>query len=169
MAILIYNLPKGLKQSFLKRAVKIVLKGEKTKASSGVKKSLAVVFLGEKEIKSLNRRYLKKNSSTDVLSFGDDESLSERLGNESLSERLGNEIGYLGEVAICLAWVKKNAKEFRQPFEKELAAVLIHGVLHLLGYEHEKNKDAREKMFRLQEKYLFQVKGRWQNQILLPA
>lgn len=140
MAILIYNLPKRLKQSFLKRAVKIVLKGEKTKASSGAEKSLALVFLGEKEIKSLNFHYLNKNSPTDVLSFG------------------YNEIGYLGEVAICLAWVKKNAKEFRQPFEKELASVLIHGVLHLLGYEHEKSEMKAKKMEEKENYYVSLIK-----------
>ncbi len=45
-----------------------------------------------------------------------------------------------GEIVICLKKVRENAKKFSFPFKTELAKVLIHSVLHLLGYEHEKSK-----------------------------
>jgi len=63
------------------------------------------------------------------------------------------EIG-LGEIVICLREVKKNAKRFSLIFEKELARVLIHGILHLLGYNHEKSEKEAEKMRKKEEYYL---------------
>jgi probable rRNA maturation factor len=87
------------------------------------------------EIKRLNQRYRKKNKPTDVLSFG----------------VIGEEIA---EIVICPEEVEKNGEDFK----KELTRVLIHGILHLFGYDHEKKKSEAEKMFLKQDEYLSKIK-----------
>ena len=94
---------------------------------------LSIALVGQGRIRELNKKYRGKNRATDVLAFPGDG---------------------LGEIVICLREVKKNAKRYRSNSEKELARVLIHGVLHLLGYDHEKSEQAAEKM-REKEGYYF--------------
>jgi len=121
----------GVDEEFLKGVAKKILKGENKKELN-----LSIVFVGESRIKKLNKEYRGKNRVTDVLSFGDG----------------------LNEIVICLQEVKKNARKFNSNFKKELARVLIHGILHLLGYEHEKEKKEAEKMEKKQEYYLNSLK-----------
>ncbi|PIR71400.1 MAG: rRNA maturation RNase YbeY, partial [Candidatus Nealsonbacteria bacterium CG10_big_fil_rev_8_21_14_0_10_37_25] len=87
-------------------------------------------------IRKLNKKYRGKNRMTDVLSFPDNG---------------------LGEIVICLREVKKNAKKFGSSFKKELSTCLIHGILHLLGYDHEKSVEEVKKMRDREEYYLSQV------------
>jgi len=115
-------------EEFLKGLVKKVLEGE-NKEEAG----LSIALVGQGRIRELNKKYRGKNRATDVLAFPGDG---------------------LGEIVICLREVKKNAKRYRSNSEKELARVLIHGVLHLLGYDHEKSEQAAEKM-REKEGYYF--------------
>ncbi|GMX58546.1 MAG: rRNA maturation RNase YbeY [Candidatus Microsyncoccus archaeolyticus] len=126
----IVNLDKDFKvdKKLLESVAKKVLKGE------GIKKDIEVAFVKEKEIKSLNKRYRKKDKATDVLSFG--------TINDTLPQ-----------IVICLEMVRRNAEEAGVPFKKELSKVLIHGILHLKGMDHVKNKEAEE-MFQKQNKYL---------------
>ena len=115
-------------EEFLKGLVKKVLEGE-NKEEAG----LSIALVGQGRIRELNKKYRGKNRATDVLAFPGDG---------------------LGEIVICLREVKKNAKRYRSNPEKELARVLIHGILHLLGYDHEKSEQAAEKM-REKEGYYF--------------
>jgi len=85
--------------------------------------NVSIVLVGEKRIRTLNRKYRKKDKVTDVLSFGDG----------------------LNEIVICLSRVKEQAKI---SFKKELAQVLVHGLLHVLGHKHS------ELMFKKQSYYL---------------
>ena len=98
------------------KIAKIVLNKEKKKLS------LSVALVRPTRIKELNKKYRKKNKATDVLSF---------LYGDS------------GEIVICLKKVKENAKKFGFSFKEEIARVLIHSVLHLLGYEHQSKKKAK--------------------------
>jgi probable rRNA maturation factor len=94
---------------------------------------LTVVFLNTAPAKKINQQYRKKNYATDVLSFE-------------------SEIpGELGELIMCPQVLKKQAKEHGHNFRAELAYMLIHGVLHLLGYDHEKSEKEAKKMFRIQD------------------
>jgi len=117
-------------KEFFKEITEKVLEGEKKKEAN-----LSIALVGQGRIRELNKRYRGKNRITDVLAFPN------------------KEIG-LGETVICLREVKKNAKRFSSTFEKELARVLIHGILHLLGYDHEKSEAQAKKMEEKQNYYL---------------
>ena len=135
-------------EEFLRRVVNEVLKGEKIKKEV----NLSVAFIGSGRMRKLNRKYRGKNRVTDVLAFPESEVLFEKFKIGPLQKVKG-----LGEIVICLREVKKNAKRFNSTFEKELANVLIHGLLHLLGYDHEKNEKEAKKMQQKQQKYLEQI------------
>ena len=101
-------------EEFLKKVAEKVLAGEKKKTE------LSIALVGQGRIRELNKKYRGKNKVTDVLSFQYDNS---------------------GEIVICLREIKKNAKKFKATFKKELTRILIHGLLHVLGYNHETMKD----------------------------
>ena len=121
----------SIDESFLKAVAQKVLKGEKQED-----KDLSIALVGQEKIKELNKRYRGENRATDVLAFP---------GNG------------LGEIVICLKEVKKNAKRFNSVFEKELARVLIHGILHLSGYDHEKREIEARKMMKKEKDYLLSI------------
>jgi rRNA maturation RNase YbeY len=124
-------------ENFLKKVAKIILEWE----GKG-KSDLSIALIGPGKMRKLNKRYLGKNRVTDVLAFGEN-----------------SKFRGIGEIVICLREVKKNAKRFGQSFEKELARVLIHGILHLLGYNHEKNEKEAEKMEEKEKYYLSLIKS----------
>jgi len=122
-----------INENFLKRITKLVFKKE------GVKKlELSIALVGYSRMKKLNKTYRHKNRITDVLAFGENQKL--------------DELGF-GEVVICLREVKKNAKRYGTTFKKELTRVLIHGILHIFGYNHQSFKEAK-KMKQKEEYYL---------------
>ena len=138
--------PCSIEKGFFKKIARKILKDEGKK-----KFQLSFVFVNEEKIKELNRRYLKKDRSTDVLAFPAQK-------NKSQAFKIGSseKIQFLGEVVICPQKVKKNSKRFKVAFKKELTRVLIHGALHLLGYDHQKNQKAALKMKQKEDYYLDQ-------------
>lgn len=94
---------------------------------------LTVVFLDSAAAKKINQSFRKKNYATDILSFAGD-----------LEESLG-------ELVICPQVLKKQAKEHKLSFSEELGYMLIHGVLHLMGFDHEKTKKEAKVMMGIQD------------------
>lgn len=86
--------------------------------------NLSIVISGESEIRKINRKYRKKDKSTDVLSFNLNSGYNKK----------GKAIE--GELVLCPKVIMKNARENKVNFERELAFVLAHGVLHVLGWRH---------------------------------
>lgn len=121
-------------KKFFTGVAKIVLKGE-----NRVREKISLAFVNKEEIKKINKKFRHKNKPTDVLSF------------------LINEKQYLGEIIICPEVVKENAKKYKTTVKQEMMKVFIHGILHLLGYEHEKTKKEAEIMEKKQEKYLSKI------------
>lgn len=107
---------------------------------------LSIHFIGDKKMTALNKKYRGKNKTTDVLSFAQQE--GEFCGDKN----------DLGDIFICIAQVKRQAKEYKISFEEELYRMTIHGILHVLGYDHMEEKEAK-KMFLKQEKLLLNVYG----------
>ena len=136
----IQNLTKTqVDKELVKRISKKVLSQEKKQGD------ISIVFVSAKRMQDLNKRYRKEDEVTDVLCFSQ---------NSIASEFFKLPQGYfeLGEIIVCLTKVKKNAKEFKSSFEKELKWVIIHGILHILGYDHEKSEKQAKRM-REREKY----------------
>ena len=88
--------------------------------SMGVSGELALVFGGDRLLRRLNRDYRFKDKPTDVLSF------------ESQGEGMG-----LGDVFISVETARANAKRFSRTLDRELEILALHGLLHVLGYDHE--------------------------------
>ena len=134
----INNLTKfSLNKTFFIGVAKKVLKGE-----NRLKENVSIAFVSPAEIHELNRQYRKKDKPTDVLSF----------------EKVSDFKEEFSEVIICPSVVRENAKESKLSFKKELAKVLIHGILHNFGYDHEVSEAEAEKMFAKQDYYLSKVK-----------
>lgn len=138
--ISIQNLTKiQINKELIKRISEKVLKQEKKQGD------ISIVFVGAKRIQDLNKRYRKEDKVTDVLGFSQNSIISKFFN-------LPKEYFELGEIIVCLTKVKKNAKEYKSDFEKELKWVIIHGILHILGYGHEKSEEQARRM-REKEKY----------------
>jgi probable rRNA maturation factor len=105
--------------------------------------TLSLAFVDKEEIKKLNKKFRKKNKATDVLSFDLKESFN-----------LSEDKNYLGEIIICPEVVKENAKKFGTTAKKEMMKVFVHGILHLCGYDHEKNRVEEKIMEDKQNFYL---------------
>ncbi len=91
-------------------------------------------------MRQLNREYRKKNYATDVLSFP--------------SPDVFRIQGYLGELVVCLPVLKRQAREQGHSQKAELEVLLVHGVLHLLGMDHEKSQKEARRMARWEKKLL---------------
>ena len=102
---------------------------------------LSVALVGDEEMRPLNAKYRKKNKTTDVLSFSADPGIS-------------SEAGLLGDVIISVEQAKRQAKERNHPLKKEMVTLLIHGILHLLGYDHERSQRQAKIMASLEQKLL---------------
>ena len=100
---------------------------------------VSVTFCDNEYIKRLNAEFRNKDSSTDVLSFPmydfDDETDPTENPDGSIS---------LGDIVISLERAKEQAAELGNSFEREVAFLVIHSTLHLLGYDHERSKDDEE-------------------------
>lgn len=95
-------------------------------------KELSILFTDDEHMAVLNRQYRGKEGATDVLSF----SMLEEPDGDLLP---AFESVMLGDVVISVDTALRDAKELEQSFEKTVDRLMIHGILHLLGYDHEKS------------------------------
>jgi probable rRNA maturation factor len=102
---------------------------------------LSVALVGDQEMRPLNAKYRKKNKTTDVLSFSADPGMTSKGG-------------LLGDVIISVEQAKRQAKERNHSLKKEMVTLLIHGILHLLGYDHERSQRQAKIMATLEQKLL---------------
>ncbi len=121
----------------IKRIIKRAL--ERVKMGKAL---ISVAFVREKEIEKWNRLYKGKGRPTDVLSFG----FSQAVGEDKKYK-------YFGEILISEAQAKKNVKGQARLLRGELRQLLVHGVLHLAGFDH-RNKKEGKKMLSLQKKII---------------
>ena len=102
--------------------------------------SLTLLLTNNKEIQKLNKKYRKINKPTDVLSF-------HLIKKEQLNKK------YLGDIVISIETARKQAHQKKKSLEEEIIMLIVHGYLHLLGYDHLSKKEAKV-MFSLQNKVL---------------
>ncbi|HXO88137.1 MAG TPA: rRNA maturation RNase YbeY [Candidatus Acidoferrales bacterium] len=108
--------------------------------------SVSVCLVTDSEIARWNRDYRGKPGPTDVLSFpaGDENGSGPKPGKNSPSL-------YLGDIAIAPAVARRNARRFSRTFGQEMRILILHGMLHLMGYDHETDTgqmDRREQRLR---------------------
>lgn len=128
----------------LKRLVRLAV--EATLAYEAVARELevSVTFTDDEGIQRLNRNYRKIDKPTDVLSFplfdfeGDEDAISEEICD------------MLGDIVISLERAAAQAEEFGHSFEREVAFLTVHSMLHLLGYDHETSEEDELDMRRRQ-------------------
>lgn len=104
---------------------------------------LSVLVTDDAEIRSLNHHYRGQDRATDVLSFS-------QLEGEGPREVLQ----LLGDVVISWETAQRQAVEYGHTLEAEMERLLVHGVLHLLGYDHEHDEEAARSMREAEERYL---------------
>lgn len=97
---------------------------EKAVRATDVKGEVSIVLADNAFIQDLNKRYRHKDKPTNVLSFPQDEA------------------GLLGDVILAYETIKDEADEHNKAFEDHLTHLIIHGVLHLTGHDHENDEDA---------------------------
>ncbi|HOE56600.1 MAG TPA: rRNA maturation RNase YbeY [Bacillota bacterium] len=114
---------------------------------------VSISFVDDEEMRSLNMKYRGIDKETDVLSFPMAEFFEPGIeeGDED-SEYVEEEV-VLGDIVISMKRVLEQSKEYGHSFNRELAFLLVHGMMHLLGYNHE-NEAAEGEMFDIQEEIL---------------
>ncbi len=144
MRFLVTTLPSSLSTQDLERVAEALSRALRLKKPL----EISLSFVTSAAIQKLNNLYRQKDRPTDVLSFSSREAaLPKSLQKLSTS---------WGDVIICPAYAKEEAKRRGLSLREELVRLLIHGVLHLAGYDHEAESDEL-KMFRLQERLVEEV------------
>jgi probable rRNA maturation factor len=118
-----YQRAVAIDQKWLGRTAEAVLSAARAETAE-----LSVLLVSDQRMRALNRRYRNKDRATDVLAFP--------LREGRFSRFRG---ALLGDVVISMQTAKRQAKEFGHSLCDEIARLLVHGILHLLGYDHERN------------------------------
>lgn len=110
---------------------------------------LSVVVVDDDQIQQINRDYLQRDKPTNVISFAQQE-----------GEGAGISPQLLGDVVISADTAARDAEEAQVSFFSELSFLLIHGILHLLGYDHERGTQEQADVMEAKENELFQLLSR---------
>lgn len=121
-----------VRQAILRRLAERVLA-----AVGEAQSELSIDLVGDGRMRRLNRQYRKKDRATDVLAF-------------AMRESVSPVSALLGDVVISVPTALRQAKEGGRALSEELAWLLVHGVLHLCGYDHERS-DAEARRMKLRE------------------
>ncbi len=127
------RVPRTYVINFLQEATKLLKDQVHPKRKQLLKKDLIVAFIDKQNMIHLNHRFRGKKKPTDVLSFPPTEPTS------------------LGELALCPEVLRAQAKSVHLSFRDEICYMCLHGILHLLGYDHEQKQIEAKKMFHLQD------------------
>ena len=119
----------------LRNHIKLILKHLRLASN----KDLCITFLDDNGMKELNSTYRGIKRTTDVFSFPQD----------------GPDIRSLGDIIISADTAKKHARFYKISLQREITKLIIHGILHILGYDHKKKNDANK--MRKKEKELLQL------------
>jgi rRNA maturation RNase YbeY len=149
----------AIDQKWLGRTAAAILSAARAETAE-----LSVLLVSDRRMRSLNRRYRKKDRATDVLAFPlhkkspltltlslqgrGKENISSPPSGERTKVRGLKPPMLLGDVVISMQTAKRQAKEFGHSLRDEIERLLVHGILHLLGYDHERNVRAAAVMAR---------------------
>ena len=155
----------ALDRVWLRRTAEAVLS-----AARADNAELSLVLVSDRRMRALNRRYRKKDGATDVLAFPLTPTLSPAgRGKENISSPPSGERTkvrgqkppmLLGDVVISIETAKRQASEFGHSLCDEVARLLVHAVLHLMGYDHERGPRDAALMARKEQAILKALGGR---------
>lgn len=128
-------------EKMIQKLVKEVLKEEKVRNAE-----CNIIFVDNEKIHEINREYRHIDRVTDVISFA----LEDEMENEPSAQY---EMRVLGDIYISVDRAKEQALEYGHSFLREICFLVIHGMLHLLGYDHQTTEDEKI-MFQKQEEVL---------------
>ena len=113
-------------EAWLRKVAEAVLNAENQPDAE-----VGIVITGQAKIHELNQRYLGRDKPTDVLAFA-----LKGTPSEMPFPAPDDDVDHLGEVVISVEQAEIQAKQHRHSLQRELAILLVHGVLHLIGYDH---------------------------------
>ena len=120
---------------YLDDIINRVLKHEKVKNAC-----FSIILVDSREIQRINKEYRGIDKVTDVISFA----------LEDTPDNMNSDIRILGDIYICIPRMLEQAEDYGHSIKRELSFLTVHGLLHLLGYDH-MNKEEEKVMFALQE------------------
>lgn len=121
---------------------------QQTLRVAGIKSAeISIAFIGDQEMKKLNKKWRGRNRVTDVLSF------------TYQTPNTRDKIPLIGEIIICYPQAKRQAKEQGHSVQEEIKVLLVHGLLHLCGYEHENGLQKARRMRGAEQKALEKLKN----------
>lgn len=106
---------------------------------------LSLTLTDDEKIRQINRAWRNKDKPTDVLSF-------------PMEETVGYKYRVLGDVIISAPFAERQAEEIGYSYRDEVLRLMIHGILHLLGYDHEKSEEDERVMFEIQNRIFNKLK-----------
>jgi len=133
--LLVHSAVPGLSRSFSRRQARAFAKRLESEVTGG--RPFTCLIAGDSELRRLNRDFRKQDYATDVLSFPSAKSL-----------------GFLGDIAISFEHAKRQASEHGHTVDREIEILMLHGVLHLLGMDHEQD---RGRMARAENKWRLEL------------
>ena len=104
---------------------------------------LSVIFINDDHMQELNKQYRNIDKTTDVLSFAFED-----------NEEINLPVRMLGDIYVSIPKMQQQAKEYDHSEKRELSFLVVHGLLHLLGYDHTRRKEEEERQFALQDEIL---------------
>lgn len=122
-----------LSRNATQETVRAVLASEKVRNAL-----VSITFLDERAMAQLNRKHLRHSGPTDVISFG--------------FSRAAKSDPVVGDIYICPDVARKNALSRGEPIRRELTRLVVHGTLHILGYDHPHDNREASEMWRKQER-----------------
>ena len=158
MSVLIDNRQEAVKvdealEAFVVQVVEEVIAYEQCEEEFEV----SISFVNNQEMRKLNKEYRNIDKETDVLSFPLVEFIEEELNAEDENAEYIEEEIALGDIVISMEKAAEQSEEYGHSFKRELAFLLVHGMLHLLGYDHDEEASEGE-MFDKQEEILKNMK-----------
>lgn len=131
------NFGVDFKYNYLKKVIKRTMKHENVKNAY-----FSIIFVDADEIQNINKEYRGIDKVTDVISFAFED-----------NEKIKSKIRVLGDIYICIPRMIEQAENYGHSIKRELSFLTVHGLLHLLGYDHMEKEDEKV-MFDLQERIL---------------
>lgn len=98
-------------------------------------KEVNFIFCNDEYLLQLNKTFLNHNTYTDIITFDYSEKTAPRKSSKE------NQLSLMGDIFISIERIKENALKFNTNFESELHRVMVHGILHLIGYKDKSKKD----------------------------